>query len=760
MRILRVFLSLLLTAQIWTVQAKIAQSSIPSLNFPWGARSTGMAETFTGVADNSESIFYNPAGLGLAPLADSWIRYDDLKQSYEHLSSAELSTWAVDTSGRIYRFGGGSFLDHDVHYIDSGETLEDIAARYLDIADSRHIADAADSIRRFNDLEEGKRDSVMRIISSYDVPNADSLVLRLLSLGPDQRDQVAVYAEIAEVVSPEEGDSLAGEISAVLRDDMGDIEDLYSLKIPYSIGPRSKIHHICARDEGVLWVATDNGLWRYSDSWKRYDTYDGLPADRILSITPVQGGDLLIGTEDGAARYAGGTFTPLTARDQSITGPVYKAGASSDGIVYLATDSGLYEVDSQAVRVIDTADGLYSNRITALHVDWKDRVWAAGDGGVALLRKDGVKRFSLGRDTRVNAIAGEGGTAVWIATDLGVSRITEEVNQETGRSSWVINVYHAKNNLASSHAAAVSVGSNGDIWIATDRSVERYRQGRITSTVFFENLLPDLNLSDLWHAAVAGTYPIGEWGAVGFTFKQLYFGEVEGNYDATGQNNARNASFEIATGLSYGFSLRRDLALGLNLKYAFSRLEKDEAEARTVAVDAGILKRNLLVDDLDFGFMLKNMGPAVSYSENEVSNPIPFLARVGVSYTPIDKPGSRLLIALDADREIVYRGDDGESYNFLQALYYDLLTNKDGESAATELEEVILHGGVEYLYADFLSLRTGYMHDDAGSRTELSMGVGVELNQLIADISIIISTLGDDDQVRQGQTRFSITYNP
>jgi hypothetical protein len=38
-------------------------SSSPYLKLPMGARATGMGEAFTGIADDDQAMFYNPAGL-------------------------------------------------------------------------------------------------------------------------------------------------------------------------------------------------------------------------------------------------------------------------------------------------------------------------------------------------------------------------------------------------------------------------------------------------------------------------------------------------------------------------------------------------------------------------------------------------------------------------------------------------------------------------------------------------------------------------
>ncbi|NLD98836.1 MAG: UPF0164 family protein, partial [Fibrobacter sp.] len=54
------------------VQARVGETAVITLVFPPGARSTGMGEAFTGLADDVSATYYNPAGLGQAPLANSW----------------------------------------------------------------------------------------------------------------------------------------------------------------------------------------------------------------------------------------------------------------------------------------------------------------------------------------------------------------------------------------------------------------------------------------------------------------------------------------------------------------------------------------------------------------------------------------------------------------------------------------------------------------------------------------------------------------
>src|SRR5271157_3962899 len=53
----------------------IGQSAVITLVFPPGARATGLGEAFVGLADDANATFFNPAGLGQAPLANAWKSY-------------------------------------------------------------------------------------------------------------------------------------------------------------------------------------------------------------------------------------------------------------------------------------------------------------------------------------------------------------------------------------------------------------------------------------------------------------------------------------------------------------------------------------------------------------------------------------------------------------------------------------------------------------------------------------------------------------
>jgi hypothetical protein len=371
-----------------------------------------------------------------------------------------------------------------------------------------------------------------------------------------------------------------------------------------------------------------------------------------------------------------------------------------------------------------------------------------GDEGVSLFTGIEWKKFRF-KNSKVFGIAIEKDKKVWFATNNGA---VEYYEGKDGTPEW--KVHHEKNDLPSSMINS-AVFHREDVWLATDKGISRFQHGEVRATVFFENILPSLHMTDMWHAAVAGVIPLGEWGTIGIFLNQLYLGDID-QYNPDGTVGSTSSAFELVGGLGYGMRLRKDFAMGLNLKYLYSRLRKDEAEAQSFAVDAGILKTNFLTKDLSLGFSVLNMGPSVSYAKDEDKDAIPFTLRLGTSYKPVKKATHYLLLALDLEREIVYRDNKGgDPAPFFVAFYKDLFAD-ERESARDELQKITIHTGLEFNYLGFIAPRIGWMLDRAGHRNEVNIGLGLNINVISVDFGMILA-LGDNN-VRQSQMRFSITY--
>ncbi len=124
-----------------------------------------------------------------------------------------------------------------------------------------------------------------------------------------------------------------------------------------------------------------------------------------------------------------------------------------------------------------------------------------------------------------------------------------------------------------------------------------------------------------------------------------------------------------------------------------------------------------------------------------------------------------MTLVFDAYREVVKNHDNGPD-PFWVAIWTGMLNNEDS-SFKEEIQEVNLSLGMEYLYADFMALRLGFLGDYAGQRFELSMGIGVKYANMNFDFSYIYSPEGfmrglfgseGATGVRDGQWRLSFLF--
>ncbi|MEO0117048.1 MAG: PorV/PorQ family protein [candidate division WOR-3 bacterium] len=105
--------------------------------------------------------------------------------------------------------------------------------------------------------------------------------------------------------------------------------------------------------------------------------------------------------------------------------------------------------------------------------------------------------------------------------------------------------------------------------------------------------------------------------------------------------------YDYALGFSFAYRLIKNLGFGLNLKYIYSFLFPEWAwrampelgiteggRARTFAFDFGTLfSQDFKVSKIGIALALQNLGPGVSYTKSEESDPLPYSIRAGFSYT-------------------------------------------------------------------------------------------------------------------------------
>jgi hypothetical protein len=535
---------------------------------------------------------------------------------------------------------------------------------------------------------------------------------------------------------------LADDIAAALETEDREIGQVTELVIPFSIAVRDTVTAMALDASERLWVGTASGLWRYHNGvWRRFTESDGLPSDRITAISAAANGDAAVATERGAAvlKSAGAEWSAITG-ESGLPDSYATSVAFMGGDLYIGTPKGLARITdggNGGIAVFDTSSGLLSPGVSALFADSKGRLWIGGDNGVAI--------FSGGRNwtryrvpgSAVYSFAEQSGGAVWIGTNKGV--ITHK-SGKGGAPEW--KTYHSKNALKNDNARALAACGK-DMWVATDGALHQYANAERQVLLFYEQIMPSFDMTDLWHAFPAIVIPTEDWGTIGFSMNFINMGDNE-RWDEVDADIylGRSRSWEGVFGISYGFPVKEDLSLGVSAKYVISALLPDDGGVgQTFAIDAGILKRNLFADGFDVGFMMQNMGPNIYYRTPEEADPIPFTLRLGLAYKPVRTPFHELTLLADAHREIVRTYYDKSPDPFWKALWTGMLRNTES-SFKEEIQAINVSLGLEYTYADFMALRTGFMGDYLGERYELTMGIGVKYANVNFDFSYIYSPLG------------------
>lgn len=213
-------------------------------------------------------------------------------------------------------------------------------------------------------------------------------------------------------------------------------------------------------------------------------------------------------------------------------------------------------------------------------------------------------------------------------------------------------------------------------------------------------------------------------GNVGFHVIYLTYGEQE-RIDANNISDGTFESYEVAVAASYGYQYSDELGLGATFKWILSDLSPEgtgETEQNvkgrgiSYAFDLGLKKKNFIFDKLDFGLNLQNIGPNITFINEEQSDPLPMNMRLGFSYRFADDEFNKFTI--NADMNKMLANDDMVFKRIVTAWYDDDFND--------EVESTVFNAGAEYVYWKLLALRAGYLYDKAGSIIGPHFGAGIQ----------------------------------
>jgi len=325
---------------------------------------------------------------------------------------------------------------------------------------------------------------------------------------------------------------------------------------------------------------------------------------------------------------------------------------------------------------------------------------------------------------------------------------------------------------------AIADNAAAIFWNPAGLAFQRDTQISITHA----NWLPAFN-ADLFYDYLVGKHYIEGIGTIGGHITFLNLGSQR-RTDETGLDLGRFNSFELAAGVSYGFELSRNFALGTGLRFIYSSLASGTVGGQrvspgsSVGVDiAGLYKSdpfNIGSRGARFnaGLNISNIGPGLQYTDEAQKDALPTIMRVGYAFTlNLDNNGvNTITLAQDVSKvlarnEEVQVGDDPENTEFrsmpvLRGITnsFGSFTNADGESVSF-VEQLMIGTGLEFWHNRQFAIRAGYYYEDPknGNREFITLGAGLRVDMFGVDFSYIYTL--EEESPLSDTIRFSVLLN-
>jgi peptide/nickel transport system permease protein len=213
-----------------------------------------------------------------------------------------------------------------------------------------------------------------------------------------------------------------------------------------------------------LWFGTAGAgvLHFWSNRWTTYTTTDGLPSDRVLSVSGWGSRTVWVGTDQGASLYDGDTWTTFLDGEA-----VYAIWAEGRTTFWFGTGRGLSRFDGDAWTTITTADGLPDDRVRALWGDGNGNLWVGTEGGVGRYDGETWRVFTTADDlvgNYVNVILGDDAGILWVGTENGLGRFDGE--------GWTS--YTSAGGLSADSVRAIRIDAEGALWVGTAGGANRF----------------------------------------------------------------------------------------------------------------------------------------------------------------------------------------------------------------------------------------------------------------------------------------------
>lgn len=193
--------------------------------------------------------------------------------------------------------------------------------------------------------------------------------------------------------------------------------------------PGETVQAFAQTADGYLWIGTSEGLARFDGERFELFARANTPEMRENSVFCLQvgrDGALWIGTEGGGlVEMRKGRFRLYSAADGLTDGFIRALYEDRSGMLWVATDNGLFRKNGERLERMDNRPAMPSNAFHAVLEDRRGRIWAGAPKLYAIINNQ-PREFALdGTDSqnRVKSILETDDGSIWVGTVSGLHRL-------------------------------------------------------------------------------------------------------------------------------------------------------------------------------------------------------------------------------------------------------------------------------------------------------------------------------------------------
>ncbi|WP_353068019.1 two-component regulator propeller domain-containing protein [Tunturibacter empetritectus] len=201
---------------------------------------------------------------------------------------------------------------------------------------------------------------------------------------------------------------------------------------------------------------------------------DGLPENTVQAIQQASAGYLWIGTTGGGARFDGARMTPISVVDGSI----FSMAATRDGSIWLGTEgSGLFHLHHGVTTPFSAAQGLTDGFVRAILEDRNGRIWVGTDNGLFWIEGDRARQVDtaqFGNPLSVHALMEDSSGRVWVG---GSKLLVFGPSLSTGAPQGRIVQHTLPGAFSENRIKCMLEARDHTIWIGTVGGLDRLVEG-------------------------------------------------------------------------------------------------------------------------------------------------------------------------------------------------------------------------------------------------------------------------------------------